>query len=89
MSPPTLCADGSAGADAHPPVTIDRDVEGYRWRCPRGHTDWDRTNNHLWCRSCYRAHENGADVSPEYYELLDDVTGETVPYAAVEFVGGL
>jgi len=85
----TLLADGSAATDAHPPVTVDRAAEPYRWRCPNGHTSWDRTNNHLWCPSCRRARENGADVDAEHYELHDAKHDRLVPYAAVEFVGGM
>jgi len=87
MPPATLRADGSAAADAHPPVEIDRDAEPYRWRCPNGHTSWDRTNSHAWCISCRRAAENGADVTPEHWELVDAKTDRTIPYSAVRFAG--
>jgi len=78
--------DGSARADAHPTVTIDRTVAAQRWRyvCPNGHTDWDRTNNHIWCRGCRRQCEAGDDVDPEHFELVDKQTGERIPWSAVK-----
>jgi len=83
----TLAADGSAAADRRDVVLVDREAEPFRWRCPNGHTVWDRTNNHLWCQSCRRALE--ADHPrvdrAEHHEIVDARTGETVPYAAVEF----
>jgi len=87
MSTTPLVGDGSAGTDAHPTVKVDRTGEPYRWRCPNGHTTWDRTNNHLWCHACRRAREGGADVEAEHYELVDAKRDRTVPYAAVEFIG--
>lgn len=86
MSTTELVTDGSARADAPERVTIDRrtDADRWRYRCPRGHTDWDRTNNHIWCRGCRRQAEAGEDVDPEWYELVDERTGETIPWSAVE-----
>lgn len=75
--------DGSAVADAPERVVVDRADEPYRWRCPNGHTSWDRTNNHIWCHSCRRAAENGADVAAEHYAIVDEKTGEEVPWSAV------
>jgi len=88
MSPTTLAADGSALADTHDTVEIDRSQETQRWRyrCPNGHTDWDRTNNHVWCRGCRRAVEAGEDVDPEHYEIVDAKTGEEIPWSAVEIL---
>jgi len=86
----SLLADGSSRLDSHPTVRIDRAADEDRWRftCPNGHTDWDRTNSHIWCRSCCHAAEHGADVHPEHYELLDKKSGELVPWSAVELVEG-
>ncbi|MDS0280328.1 hypothetical protein NDI85_21315 [Halomicroarcula sp. S1AR25-4] len=84
-------ADGSAVADAHDEVVIDREDEPYRWRCPNGHTTWDRTNSHLWCPSCRRAMEQQGQwsimhvQSAEHWEIVDEKTGETIPYSAVRF----
>jgi hypothetical protein len=79
-------ADGSAETDAHDRVEIDRSNAAERWRytCPRGHTRWSPTNSHAWCAGCRQENENGADVDPEHYELLDQKTGETIPYSAVD-----
>ncbi|MFC7156493.1 hypothetical protein ACFQPA_13670 [Halomarina halobia] len=75
-------ADGSSEADAVGRVVIDRADPLVRWRfvCPNGHVDWDPTNNHIWCAACAQLH----GVQPEYWELFDKKTGETVPWAAVE-----
>ncbi|GAA3882802.1 hypothetical protein [Haloarcula argentinensis] len=81
----SVITDGSAMADAHEEVVIDRDDEPYRWVCPNGHCSWDRTNNHCWCPSCARQSENGVDVHPEHWEIVDEKTGQTIPYAAVRF----
>lgn len=89
MSVSKLYADGSAVADRHETVRVDRDEEPWRWRCPNGHTSWDRTNNHVWCPECRRANEAGADVHPEHYEIVDARNDRTIPYSAVEFAGTL
>lgn len=80
-----LMGDGSALQDSHPPVLVDREAEPYRWRCgARAHTDWDRTNNHIWCRGCLRQHEAGVDgVDPEHYAVWDGKHGRLVPWSAV------
>lgn len=86
----TMRADGSAVADRHPTVEINREDEPYRWRCPNGHTSWDRTNNHIWCPSCRRALQSGSMMKvakAEHYEIVDAKTDETIPYAAIEFEG--
>lgn len=83
-----LRGDGSSVADRHPTVRIDRSSTADRWRfvCPNGHTDWDRTNSHLWCRSCRHQHEHGADMDPEHWHLVDRQTGEEIPWSAIELV---
>jgi len=50
-----------------------------RWRfvCPRGHRSWEPTNHHFWCQKCARNYSD--DVDPEFHELHDRKTGETVP----------
>jgi len=82
---PAIVTDGSAMADAHETKVIARADEPYRWRCPNGHCSWDRTNNHCWCPSCSRQSENGADIHPEHWEIIDAKTGSRIPYSAVEF----
>lgn len=88
----TIRTDGSAFADSHPTVEVDRQEEPYRWRCPNGHTSWDRTNNHVWCPQCRRALESCQALrvdQAEHYEIVDAKTDQTVPYEAVEFEGEL
>jgi len=83
----TALTDGSAAADAHEAVEIDRDAEPYRWVCPNGHSSWDRTNNHLWCVQCRRALETGTDDvdQAEHWEIYDKARDRTIPYSAVRF----
>lgn len=79
--------DGSALADRRETVEIDREgPDRYRWRCPRGHVNWDRTNNHIWCQQCRRQAEAGEDVDPEWFEIVDEKTGEEIPWSAIEVV---
>lgn len=86
-------ADGSAIVDdQRPTVEVDRDDEPYRWRCPNGHTSWDRTNNHVWCPSCRRALEGDAILNErkaEHYEIVDARSDQTIPFEVVEFAGEL
>lgn len=84
-----LQADGSSVADAHPTVEIDLENEADRWRftCPRGHHAWDRTNSHAWCHPCSKQAQHDDSVTPEYYELLDQKTGELVPWSAIDVDG--
>ncbi|MFC4549354.1 MULTISPECIES: hypothetical protein [Halorussus] len=66
-------------------VTISRTGPGrYRYVCPNGHSDWDRTNNHIWCRGCRRQAENGVDVNAEHWEIHDKKTGRTIPWSAIQ-----
>lgn len=84
-----IVADGSAPSDQHEPVRIDRTKEPERWRyvCPNGHTNWDRTNNHIWCRACRRQVEAGEeDISPEHWEIYDKQRDRTIPWSAVRVV---
>lgn len=81
-----IVADGSAAADAHPRVRVDRREEPYRWKCPNGHVDWDKTNSHIWCRSCRMQNEAGDDLDPEHYEIIDAKRDMEIPWSAVELV---
>lgn len=78
-----LLADGSAEADAHHRVRIDRTdaMDRWRWRCPNNHhARWEPRGGHLLCHSCAEMH----DVSPVYRELWDAREERTVPWSAVE-----
>lgn len=85
---PALVTDGSAAADRKPITEIDRSdaLDRYRYTCPEGHTDWSPTNNHLWCATCRRQYEHGEDMDPEHYHVVDQKTGEEVPWTRVELV---
>lgn len=88
MQSTPVVTDGSALADAPEVVEIDRSgPDKWRYRCPQGHTTWAPTNSHAWCKQCRAQAEAGEDVDPEWYELLDVKTGETIDYARVELVG--
>lgn len=89
MPPQLLRADGSAAEDARRRVTIDRTdpVQRYRYRCPRGHIDWDATNNHVWCRGCRRRYEAGdSDADPEHWHVVDEKSGEKISWSRIDLV---
>jgi hypothetical protein len=81
--------DGSAEADAQEIVEIDRSKPHQRWRyvCPNGHADWERTNNHIYCRTCYEVHvHEDPETDPEHYHVLDKSDHELIPWTRVEVV---
>jgi len=84
-----LQADGSSKLDAPETTEIDLEDEADRWRytCPLGHRSWSRTNNHLWCKACSQAAQHDETITPEYYEVLDQATGERIPWSAVRIAG--
>ncbi len=83
--PATKAKHGSRSHDDT--VEIDRTgPQRYRFVCPNGHPQWDRTNNHIWCPGCQRQSENGADVTPEHWEVHDKKTDETIHWSQVEIV---
>jgi len=67
-------------------VTIDRSdsEERFRYVCPNGHIDWDRTNNHVWCRGCRRRIESGDDaIDAEHYHVYDKKRNVLIPWEQV------
>lgn len=82
----TAAADGSAESDAREIVVIESndDVDRMRYRCPRGHTRWEPTNNHLYCNSCADQSAHDDSVNPEHWELHDAKTGEEIPWSRVD-----
>lgn len=56
-------------------IHIDDEIDRWEWRCPRGHTQWEPTNNHWWCARCASGHP---DVEAAFTELTSARTGETV-----------
>lgn len=83
----SITADGSGAADAREQVVIDatNDIDKMRFRCPNGHSNFEPTNNHIWCQSCSRQAQHDADVDAEHYEILDKRSGETIPWSAVQY----
>lgn len=73
-----------SGTDSGTEVHIQRDSKRDRWKwaCPAGHTNWDRTNGGIWCTSCSRAHDI---EDPHWKELVNKATGETVSWENVVF----
>jgi len=45
-----------------------------RFVCPNGHRTWERTADHFWCYDCSQLY----DADPEFDELVDPGTGDTV-----------
>lgn len=52
-------------------VDLDNALQRRAFRCPRGHADWEPTNNHFYCASCGRRW----DVDPAFTLLVDDRDG--------------
>lgn len=72
-----------------PTITIDAASSADRWRytCPNGHRDWDRTNQHVWCRSCRRQIDQGATIDgPEHWHVVDQRTDEAIHWERVDLV---
>lgn len=69
-----------------PRLILDTDDELQRWRyrCPRGHTQFQPTNHHWYCVECARRHD---DVDPEFTELVDKRTGEVYERDEVKVEG--
>lgn len=60
-----------------PTIRLDDETDRWRWRCPRGHRNWEPTNHHFWCQTCAQATEHDDDVDPTFEELRDGSSGET------------
>ncbi|MFC6724271.1 hypothetical protein ACFQE1_07765 [Halobium palmae] len=88
MSADRVGPGGSEPGDGRRRVVVDRRNSTGRWRyaCPNGHVNWDRTNGHVWCPECQRARDAGEDVDAEHHELLDKKRDELVPWSAVEVI---
>ena len=80
MSGTETITDGSSESDSSI-VEIDTNdkIDRMRYRCPNNHTRWVPTNNHVYCNSCSQI----SGAGPEYYELLDAKTGESIPWERV------
>lgn len=65
-------------------IDLDEASDRWQWRCPVGHRSWVPTNHHYWCQQCAR--NLAEDVEPEFAELRNVRTDETVPRDEVELV---
>lgn len=64
-------------------IDLDNTLDRQRYRCPRGHAKWEPWNGYLYCWSCS---SHNWDVDPQFEELHDKKTGETLRRDDVEFV---
>lgn len=71
--------------DARLVLDTDDPLQRWRYRCPRGHSQYEPTNRHWWCAECASSHDPGVD--PEFSELLDKKTGETYERDEVRVLG--
>ena len=67
-------------------IDLDEETDRWQWRCPAGHRSWEPTNYHFWCAQCARRTDPKAE--PEFQELRNVRTEETVPRDEVELVRG-
>lgn len=74
-----------AHSETHPRLELDTDdpIQRWRYRCPRGHSQYEPTNHHWWCQRCAQAW----DVDPEFTQLVDKVTGDTYERDEVTILG--
>lgn len=61
------------------------EIQRWRYRCPRGHSQYEPTNRHWWCAEC--ASSPDPDVDPEFTDLVDKKTGETYERDEVRVLG--
>lgn len=64
-------------------IDLSDELDRRRYGCPRGHVNWEPWDSYLWCASCAR---DCWDVDPQFDEILDKKTGETIPRARVRFI---
>jgi len=63
-------------------IDLDDALDRRRYRCPRGHANWEPTNGSFYCESCARR----GDVDPAYTRLIDHKTREEIPRSAITLV---
>ncbi|WP_245838505.1 hypothetical protein [Natronoarchaeum philippinense] len=59
-------------------INTDDDADRWKWVCPQGHRTWEPTNYHFWCAECAKNWSHNEDLDPEFDELRNKKTGETV-----------
>jgi len=62
-------------------IELDDDIDRLRYRCPKGHTSWEPTNNHFWCATCARR-----DADAAFTHLVDHKTREEIPRSEITLV---
>lgn len=70
-----------------PRLVLDTDDEIQRWRyrCPRGHTQFEPSNHHWYCAEC--ATSPDPEIDPEFTKLVDKKTGESYERDEVRVLG--
>lgn len=78
--------DGFDGQDGGEVVIISRDGPSrYRWTCPFGHTNWEPTGDHIWCRECAKNQPvRGPAADGRHWQLVDKKDRRTIPWRCVE-----
>lgn len=77
--PRTIIADGSSTEDAHPRITVNRDEDPWRYRCPNNHTRWTDEGSYILCHTC----SSYVSISPVYRTLYDVQDDCEIPWSAV------
>lgn len=59
------------------------DISEHPWRftCPNNHRSFCWTNSHWWCQAC----SQHPDLDPEFHEIIDQKTGESLSREEVTF----
>ena len=65
-------------------IRVDNETDRWKWVCPQGHRNWEPINNHFWCQSCAQFWRE--TVEPEFDELVNMQTDETVPRDQIRLV---
>lgn len=68
----------TVGLDMSVTINTEDKTDRWQWVCPQGHRTWEPTNFHFWCAGCARAWDHNEDLDPEFQELRNKKTGETV-----------
>jgi rubredoxin len=79
----------SDASDDRTVIDLDDPIDRRAWRCPAGHTQWEPTNEHFYCRTCGATAQQGADVDPSFEHLRDERTGDLVPREAIRLETGV
>jgi hypothetical protein len=65
-------------------IDLDDDRARQRYRCPRGHTNWEPLSDAFYCRSCARQDRHGTTGAEPHFDALEDAeTGARIDRDAV------